>query len=428
MALPIPIVIKKAGLPFLKPRLSGGAIPLLNIEDYDFNMAMTALPNFLTSVNATYTRNSVKHVLQNGALVQLAANQFGTSFDSDPLVMQYGYLPETAATNLLTYSEEFNNAIWVKTFSTISANAGIAPDGTMTADKLIPDVTTGQHRVNYTTTSTAQAYSFSAYLKADGYNYAWLRIGAAAVYVDLTGTLSPNTALGGSNPLSIHIGNGWYRVSFNATAGVNDVVRINALSVSNGSDFAGDGTSGILVWGAQLETGTYASSYIKTAGATATRAADVLTVPLANVAGFNAAGYTMVVDMRQIVTINANRYFMSVTDGTSNNFSGISNLGVTDNLFRNSMTSGGIASVGVAETTVPITRSKFSSSFATNNVLRSVNSVAGTSDSVAVMPVSLSTCYIGGFNGSLQPNCYIFNAKLIITPITQSQLNAVTTL
>jgi len=219
-----------------------------------------------------------------GLYVSKAQLEFGnlSAYESnyDGATGKYGALIEGAATNILTYSEQFDNAVWSKVQSSITANAAVAPDGNTTADKLIPNTALSQHRVDLTSTSTAATYTFSVFIKTAGYNYAFIRIGATAgVVVNLTNGATVLTGAA-SNPLAESYGNGWYRCSFSCTAGVNDTVRINVEEASNSTDFTGDGTSGIYIWGAQLETGNIATSYILTTSSTATRAAAKLLVPL----------------------------------------------------------------------------------------------------------------------------------------------------
>ena len=193
-----------------------------------------------------------------------------------------GVLHESEArTNLLTYSEDFSNSGWGKIASSVSANAATAPDGTTTADKIIPDTSINQHRVDKTPTSSAGDQTFSVYVKDAGYGFAWMRIGTAGARFSIAdGTTTSISA--GVTASSQDVGNGWRRLSISYSASANDIARINALEVQGGGDFAGDGTSGIYVWGAQLEAGSTPSSYIPTSGSTVTRAAETLTVPAAN--------------------------------------------------------------------------------------------------------------------------------------------------
>jgi hypothetical protein len=161
--------------------------------------------------------------------------------------------------NLLTFTEQFDNAVWSKVGSTVSANSAIAPDGTTTADKLIPTATVAQHRVDFTTTIAADTYTFSVYVKADGYNFAWLRIGTnpSAVFSLVDGTI---TGLAGT-ATATNVGSGWWRLTISGSSLANSICRVNAANDSAGSDFLGNGTSGILIWGAQLELGSTATDY-----------------------------------------------------------------------------------------------------------------------------------------------------------------------
>lgn len=191
-----------------------------------------------------------------------------------------GLLLEGAASNLLLFSEQFEVASWLKSNAAIVANAGLAPDGQATADKLVPTTGLSQHRVEYATTIPAgQPYTFSAYVKAAGYGFVWLRIGAAgsSIVSLATGAVSPTATVTSVT----NTGNGWWRVAITALSGGSDTVRINALTGPVAADFSGDGSAGILVWGAQLEAGEAVTSYIPTAAATATRAADSLEMSLA---------------------------------------------------------------------------------------------------------------------------------------------------
>jgi hypothetical protein len=83
--------------------------------------------------------------------------------------------------------------------------------------------------------------------------------------------------------------------------------------------YAGDGTSSALIWGAQLEAGAYATSYIPTLGATVTRVADA-----ASKTGISsllsASEYTLFWEGTHIPTGQFNS-FMTIYNAANNAFS-----------------------------------------------------------------------------------------------------------
>jgi hypothetical protein len=158
---------------------------------------------------------------------------------------------------------------WTIQNGSIGANVALSPTGTLTADKLIPDTTTSQHRILQLINFTGPGV-FSVYAKADGYNFLSLGSGGGvsggSIYFNLSnGTISGSA--GGVTPLIENVGNGWYRCSIqNATlgAGVNLSYLIVARQAATTADYAGNGTDGILIWGAQLVEGTDAKPYFAT--------------------------------------------------------------------------------------------------------------------------------------------------------------------
>ena len=183
-------------------------------------------------------------------------------------------LVEPQRTNLALRSEEFN-LIWSQLNVTITANVTTAPDGTSTADKLVENATNNQHRIDQTTTSAIGTNTFSVFAKKSERDSIWLRVGTSGAYFDLTnGTVSGATA--GVTTSIVNYGNGWYKCSIVRTSTVaNEVVRINLAIWINGT-YLGDGTSGLFIWGAQLEASSYPTSYIPTTTASVTRNADVI--------------------------------------------------------------------------------------------------------------------------------------------------------
>ena len=204
-------------------------------------------------------------------------------------------LVEGQRTNLALYSEQFDNAAWTKTATTISANTTTSPDGTTNADKLVEETTTNVHRIiEFAGGSGVNTYSYSIFAKNfSGNRYLQLWVGNAingAIYsrFDLqNGTVTQDTTLSGTG-YSVGVssiqnfGNGWYRCTIvgtkTNTTGTNTIsVRLSQISTGVESDiYLGDGTSGVYLWGAQLEAGSYATSYIPTVASSVTRNADVI--------------------------------------------------------------------------------------------------------------------------------------------------------
>jgi hypothetical protein len=191
-----------------------------------------------------------------------------------------GLLIEEQRTNLLTYSSNFSNWVWAKSNCTITSNADVSPDGNINATKVIIASEQAAGNIsnlwrNYVTASTS-VFSSSIYVKAGE----WTALYLLARNQTNTVTNSTINLLDGSVPLNNHnvityyMGNGWYRITtlHRSTSGAIRLYWSGLLNtVSNG---IGDGYSGIYIWGAQLEEGPFATSYIPTTSAQVTRNAD----------------------------------------------------------------------------------------------------------------------------------------------------------
>jgi hypothetical protein len=202
-------------------------------------------------------------------------------------------LLEPQRSNSVTFSEQFNNAAWSKGNTTISANSSISPDGTQNADTIFDDTVNTEHVIASSAISiTSNAVTtFSIFLKSGTQPFAMLRHYADidqyfCVVVNLNTGVITKTQAGSltSNTSSsiVSYGNGWYKVtatcSFASTAAVPILHLVNSANPSIGSYgqnvYLGNGTNSVLAWGAQFETGAYATSYIPTLGASVTRVAD----------------------------------------------------------------------------------------------------------------------------------------------------------
>ena len=194
-----------------------------------------------------------------------------------------GYLHESESrTNLLANSADITSGGEIR--ATTVANMAISPDGTLNAGSLIEDSTpasTHYTQFNYATDSVARDYCFSAFVKANTAYKIQLDEGSVAdnpVQVDLaTGTIH---SIGGNVKAGLiqEYGNGWYRVSLAINTATSFFrAKIQILGDDYSLAYDGDGTSGIYIYGPQLEEGSTPSSYIPTSGSTVTRSADTMT-------------------------------------------------------------------------------------------------------------------------------------------------------
>ena len=198
-------------------------------------------------------------------------------------------LVEASGQNLCLQSEAFDNASWSKTDITVttgSTSAFTAPDGTTNAD-LFTSTASGGSFLAQTITIASGAATFSVFAKAG--NHGIFRIGnvssaARAAWFDLNAGAVIGTVNGGTASIQ-NYGSGWYRCIFTASSVVSGgFTFIIAISdAANGTASVSGAT--MYAWGAQLETGSIATTYIPTTTTTASRAADVISASGALVSG-----------------------------------------------------------------------------------------------------------------------------------------------
>ena len=229
---------------------------------------VASLINFQTNI---VTANGGSTTATNSARYQWGAqvNQ-GTLQDYSRTVAS----PRIGSQNMLVCSEEMDNVNWVKTDTTVTANAVVSPDGTTTAD-LLTEGTAGTAQIYQSTTVESQKeYTASLYFKYG--NHDWIRVlfyetsssNQARVWVNLTtGALGTSDATGTGvvnlGTTITNIGNGWYRVTISATF-TNTSASLYVTSATANSSFTRVNNGTRYQWGAQVNQGSVAAAYQKT--------------------------------------------------------------------------------------------------------------------------------------------------------------------
>jgi hypothetical protein len=181
-------------------------------------------------------------------------------------------LTQPTRTNLVQRSQAFDNAYWTKGSSTIVANSIIAPDGTTTADTWVEDNGVGitPEIVKAISLSNSTQYTWSIYAKPNGRD--WIVVNANDGSASYRTWFNITTGVVGTNPAGstarIFLDeNGFYRCIVTRTTAGAAAGSLYGLQIANAdgvNTYTGNGTSGVYIWGAQLEAAANATPYIPT--------------------------------------------------------------------------------------------------------------------------------------------------------------------
>ena len=332
-------------------------------------------------VTVTRALNTATRVNSSGFVEAVNANL--PRFDYDPVTLApKGLLIEETRENLLLYSAQFNAVTWVKGNATITADSVTSPDGTTNADTMTQ--TGASPQAYQALTLSAISYAATIRFKQGTATGFVLEFGSGgfALGVKITYTFATNATvvtLGGAptgvTTSVLPIGNGWYEAKITVVANVG-AWYFNVYPV---------GTNGqtVHLWGAQLEAGAFATSYIPTVAARVTRNADVVSMTGTNFSSwYNATSGAILARSRQSV-ITGTRPSIYISDGTANNIISLRGLAANPELYIKATTDQAQIDAGTLTA-----NSSFGlvGAWTTDNCAAAINGGSAVTDASATIP------------------------------------------
>jgi hypothetical protein len=351
-------------------------------------------------------------------------------FEYDPTDGQsMGVLIEGQSQNLLTYSSDISNAAWTKVAATASLE-GVGPDGQLSAYALREDTGTGTHVARQAATVGSGSVAFSVYAKLLGNTRRLVlredtTTGKAAVFDLSTGTVA--ATVGGASGIIESVGNGWYRCTMVGTPGAgakNFGAWLVRSTATNYETYTGDGYSGLLIFGPQVEDSSFSSSYISTIS-TVTRAADSLSVTDSSL--FDNGGGSLVVETENV----GRAYYAAVLedDSTSVYQDYVALTVRADNKARqtvNAPGSTGASDEFSAASTVGGSYFKIASRFAPNDFGVCIDGGAVSTDTTGAVPSNVDKLFIGWYDDGGRANAHIKRVAIYSEALSDTNLQSLT--
>ncbi len=349
-----------------------------------------------------YTPTTSQPITNYIPVLQTAASGIAR-FDHNPTTGEsLGLLIEEQRTNLLTRSQEFDNASWYKTLVTATANQVVAPDGTLSADSLIPNTTQASHYIYQQPSLTSGvAYTLSVYAKAGNLQHISLwtsNTGGALPLLGASfnlGTGAIHGTTGSPSATITPVGNGWYKCSITSTAVSSSTGTLGfgnhppASSEGYIAEMVGDGYSGIYIWGAQLEAGSFPTSYIPTTTAQVTRSADAASMTGSNFSSwYRQDEGTIFIENNYnygSALVSSNRVALQISDGSGSNRHLIYNGSGNANYFYVAVGGSTVSQLSASLVTSSFVKS--ASAYKLNDYAHSQNAATALVDTNALVPV-----------------------------------------
>jgi hypothetical protein len=329
-------------------------------------------------------------------------------------------LLELERTNLQVNSEEFDNILWSKVRASITPNDAISPSGLLNADKLVGVSGTNHYvydSISVTFESTYTISVFAKYIDIEQFIINVFGQSGSAFFDISNGTVTSSTGTV-TEPKIENYGNGWYRCSAKFTATATESVNYG-FYLNNAID------KGVHIWGAQVELGSYATSYIPTQGATATRVAETCN-DAGNDQVFNGSEGVLFVEMSALANDSTTRRINLRNSSGSNQIR--IEFGNSSNLISAVLFNGANQAVINNTSNNILNSNKIAFKYKENDFALWINGVEVGTD---IIGTTIGAGILDRIDLSLSPNQTYSNIKQIQyfnTALTDLQLQQLTTL
>ena len=337
-------------------------------------------------------------------------------------------LLEPSRTNTYVRSNQFETT-WIKVNVSTIPNSVTSLDGSLNGYLLRENTSSGSHdiRQNATVVSGLQ-YTYSLFVKK-------LDVGQdrnLSFYIGGTnGSISFNTTDGtffSVNSIDSYssedYGNGWWRLQFTDTA-VTTSFNVIAIFNNGSTNYTGDGISGLYIYGAQLEEGSYATSYIPTSGASVTRVADssIQTLPDGIIGQTEGSVYVEV-----NISNTTSKTILALDSGSASNFIILDTTSSLSPKILVRQSSGSFPAI-ITGTTMSYGVNKIAFCYKSGDYAMYVNGVlSGTSTSTTFPSGIISKISVGANSSYGYLSDTVNDVKLYNTRLSNSELAALTTI
>ena len=383
----------------------------------------------------TFTRGSQATYFDSTGTLQTAGNNVARSNafqDYNPSTLApLGFLIEEQRTNLFLYSAQFDDATWGKSNCTITANSVTSPAGTTTADTLTITAAGGAMNQTTQTFTAGSTVTITVFAKKNASNFMRVELGNLVnCWFNLnTGATATNSAGSGNVLFSAKsiqaINNGWYRCSVTVTTSVLTTLAVLIYATDTDNNTSSINSS-IYLWGAQAEVGVFATSYIATTTAAATRLADSASITGTNFSNwFNATEGTFAIvgDYSYIATLAPG--LLKVADSGSDNNRMF--LAISAGTQRLSVVTAGVEVADISRSGVVAgTVFKQAAAYKDNDFASCINAGTVGTDAIGAVPTGLVALYLSRDNTFNYPNGHIQRLSYYRTRLANATLQSLT--